>query len=75
MKKLSLVIAFLCITITSLTGCQPTVFGVPQSTWNTLTPQQKQQVIDGYNQRKAIKNAIDSAGTILTSPAVMRNQD
>lgn len=35
-----------------LTGCQPTVFGVPQDQWNQLTPQQKSQIIDAYNQRK-----------------------
>lgn len=44
-----------------LTGCntEPTVFGVPQSQWNTLTPSQKQQVIKGYNeqQRIAAENA------------------
>ena len=43
-----------------LAGCtiqppEPTVFGMPQSEWNQLTPKQKQSVIDGYNQRKQIE--------------------
>lgn len=50
MKKL-----LLCLPILFLTACEPTVFGIPQSTFNSLTPQQKQQVIDAYNQREQIK--------------------
>ncbi len=67
----------LFLMILMLTGCEPPeVFGVPQSTWNTLTPEQKQQVIQGYNQRKQIEtenaplqNAINTAGSILGNPA------
>lgn len=71
MKKL----LTLLILTSMLAACQPYVFGVPQSTWDTLTPAQRQQVIDGYNQRKAIQeqnapiqNAINTAGMILNNP-------
>jgi len=62
----------LCGLLVMLSGCEPTVFGVPQSQWNTLTPGQKNQVIAGYNQRKLIdaqnapiQNAIDTAGGLV----------
>jgi hypothetical protein len=47
----------LLITISGvlLTACEPTVFGVPQSEWNNLTPTQQTQVIQGYNERKQIE--------------------
>lgn len=65
-----------CLSLTLLlnacTPPEPTVFGVPQSQWNQLTPAQKQQVIDGYNQRQRIKeenaplqSAIDSASALV----------
>lgn len=45
-----------------LSGCESRVFGIPQSQWNTLTPAQKQQVIDGYNERRRI-DAINRPAT------------
>jgi len=78
MKKILLLLPLVLI----LAACEPTVFGVPQSTWNNLTPTQKQQVIDGYNQQQAIKqqnapiqNAIDTAGTILNNPMIMNKNN
>lgn len=57
-----------------LAGCEPTMFGMPQAQWNQLTPEQKSQVIQGYNQREQIKEqnaplyaAIDAANNVLTS--------
>lgn len=81
MKKFILAISSISL-ILLLAACQPpepTMFGVPVSTWNTLTPSQKQQVIDGYNERRLvqeqnapIENAINTAGTILNNPAIMK---
>lgn len=58
-----------------LIGCQPpepVVFGMPQSQWNTLTRDQQNQVIQGYNEQQRInaqnapiENAISAAQTIL----------
>ncbi len=69
MKKL-----LLLLPIVLLTACEPQTFGVPQSTWNTLSPEQKQQVIAGYNQRQQIdaenapiQNAINTAGLLINS--------
>ena len=66
--------AMMCLAI-GLTGCvaagpppEPTVFGVPQGQWNTLTHEQQNEVIRGYNQRQqqAEANAplIAAVGTI-----------
>lgn len=70
MKKLLLLIPLVLL----LAACEPNVFGVPQSTWNTLSPEQKQQVIAGYNQRQQtdaenapIQNAINTAGFVLNN--------
>ena len=76
----SLLLGF-CLIAMLLSSCsEPTVFGIPQSQWNNLSSPQKQQVIDGYNQRQAIKeqnapieSAIDAAGTILNNPAIMHS--
>jgi len=56
LTKILCVLSFLC----AVTGCtieppEQMVFGVPQSQWNQLTPEQKQSVIDGYNQRQRIQ--------------------
>jgi hypothetical protein len=49
----------LIVVVLILTGCtalfEPTVFNVPQSQWNQLTPEQKQEVIKGYNEREKIE--------------------
>lgn len=63
------------LAVTALmTGCEPTVFGVPQSQWNTLNDQQRTQVIQGYNQRQqqAVANepwleAIGAASSIFSN--------
>jgi hypothetical protein len=60
------------ITVSLLTGCQPTMFGVPQDQWNKLTPEQQSKVIDAYNERQQteaqnapLMAAIGAASTIL----------
>jgi len=41
--------------LATLTGCgEPMSFGMPTSQFNTLTPDQQNQVVDGYNQRQII---------------------
>jgi hypothetical protein len=55
-----------------LNGCEPTLFGVPQSQWNQLNSSEKSQIIQGYNQKQLIdaqnaplESAIDVAGNII----------
>ena len=52
-----------------LTGCGP--FGMSQDQWRALTPEQQNQVIQGYNERERINavnapivDAINAAATI-----------
>jgi hypothetical protein len=48
MKKLLLVISSFL-----LAACgPPLIFGIPQEQWDQLDQQQRQQVIEGYNQRQ-----------------------
>lgn len=50
-------LGLVCLTV-CLVGCvsgpppEPTVFDMPQSQWNTLTSEQQNEVIRGYNERK-----------------------
>ena len=40
-----------------LGGCtppEPTMFGIPQSQWNQLSPAEKREVIKGYNEQQKI---------------------
>lgn len=74
MKKIVALIGIL-ISVSTLVSCQtqePTVFGIPQSQFNQLTKAQQDQVIKGYNERKATEaanapliSAIDKAGEVL----------
>ena len=43
-----------------IAGCRNQVFGVDEKVWNTLSENEKRQVIDGYNKEKEEreKNAI-----------------
>lgn len=81
MKKTTLFIfSFsLILLLAACTPPEPTMFGVPASTWNTLTPKQKQEVIKGYNDRTLVQeenaplqNAISTAGTILNNNIINR---
>jgi hypothetical protein len=65
----------LLISVTEiLVGCtppEPTMFGVRQSQWQQLTPEQQTEVIKGYNERAQIDaqnapiiNAINAGSTV-----------
>lgn len=78
MKKLCFYIFYLLMGL--LTACEPMVFGIPQSQWNQLTLDQKNQVIAGYNERQAInaqnaplQNAINTAGSLIQANQLNQN--
>lgn len=50
MKKLTCSILFILPFL--LAACGPLVFGIPQEQWEQLNQQQRNQVIEDYNQRK-----------------------
>jgi len=55
MKKQILFLFAVMTVVTLVTGCipyEPRVFGISESRWNTLTHEQQQEVIRGYNERK-----------------------
>ena len=53
--KSLLILLSLLGSLVLLTACERSVFGMPESEFNQLNPQQKQQVIAGYNQREQIR--------------------
>jgi hypothetical protein len=70
--KTALLAGSLALVLAGCTPPEPTVFGIPQSQWNTLSPGEKQQVIKGYNQREKINaqnapinNAIGAASSLI----------
>ena len=79
MKKLTAIAStLLCGAV--LAACQPaepTVFGVRESVWKTLSPQEKKQVIKGYNETQKInaKNAPLESAIGATSAAVQNKQN
>jgi hypothetical protein len=54
---------------------EPTVFGVPEHVWTTLSPQERQQVINGYNTQQKI-NAQNAPveGVIGATAAAINNE-
>ena len=54
MKPILLLITLLG-SIVLLSACEQSLFGMPQSEFNQLNAQQKQQVITAYNQREQIR--------------------
>jgi hypothetical protein len=54
---------------------EPTVFGVPEHVWVTLSPQERQQVINGYNTQQKI-NAQNAPieGVISATAGAINNQ-
>lgn len=79
MKLIKPLLSILAISI-MLTACKPSppqIFGVNQNVWNSLTPDQKQQVIKGYNQRQKInaQNAPLESAIGATSAAVQNKQN
>ena len=70
----------LSVTLAGCTPPEPTVFGVPQSQWNMLSKSEKQQVIQGYNQRQKINaqnapvnNALSAASSIIQNNNYYKN--
>lgn len=59
-----------------LSGCfhyEPQVFGVPQSTWVTLSEQERLHVIDGYNRKKQIEEANRPAQAAISATQTLLN--
>lgn len=63
----------LIVTSCFLTACEPTMFGMPASQFQSLPPSQQQQVINGYNQRQLVQtenqpaeDLIGVAGTLVS---------
>ena len=65
MKKL-LLILMPCLVLVA--GCERTMFGVPESKFNALNPQQQQQVVRAYNRQKQ-NEAINMPTNTLTEVA------
>ena len=60
------------LTTLLLMGCEPMMFGMPESQFQSLTPAQQQKIIQGYNRQKEIEaqnaplNAlVDVAGSVV----------
>jgi hypothetical protein len=55
MKKHCLLLVIAALFLTAIMGCtfEPHVFGIPQSQWNELNPDQRQEVIRGYHRTKS----------------------
>lgn len=43
------------IVCTLLSSCQPGIFGVNEAVWNTLSTEEREKVIEGYNKRKEME--------------------
>jgi hypothetical protein len=57
-SKIALITGVTCTLSMGLISCgpppEPQVFGVPEHVWVTLTPAERQQVINGYNTQQKI---------------------
>jgi hypothetical protein len=77
-SKLILITTVTCTLSMGLISCgpppEPTVFGVPEHVWTTLSPQERQQVINGYNTQQKI-NAQNAPveGVIGATEAAINN--
>ena len=84
MKNVILLIG-MTLLLAMLSGCKPptpTIFGVSLETWQTLTPQERKEVIKGYNERERIQtqnapinNAIGAASAIEQQRQWQKNWD
>lgn len=54
--KLKILIPAIASTLI-LASCQQRMFGVDEATWTTLSEQEREKVIEGYNKRKEIELA------------------
>jgi hypothetical protein len=78
--RTSIAIAALTILVIGLNGCapkEPEVFGVPQSQWSQLTPEQQNAAIQGYNERKRIEKVNEplNAAIDVADTAIWRQQN
>ena len=70
MKKIILCFALL---LAACTAFEPKIFDVPQSQWVQMTPEQQQEVIRGYNERKKMEQANEMIqSTIKTAGEVIQ---
>ena len=80
-QKIVLFSVLACTLSMGLVSCGPppeaTVFGVPEHTWVTLTPQERQQIISGYNDQAKInaQNAPMEGVISATSRAIKNEQN
>jgi len=60
-KLLGLIVS--SVVLLNLTGCSDTIYGIPKSEWNTLTPREQQQLAAsqsvGHSQKPAILKIFD----------------
>lgn len=78
MKYLCLIgIIISAVFLSACTPPEPTIFGVKESVWKTLTPSERKQVIQGYNQTQKInaKNAPIESAIGAASNAVQAKQN
>lgn len=54
---------------TLLMACEPMMFGMPQSQYESLAPQQQQEVIRSYNKRQEIAERNRAVNTLAESLA------
>jgi len=45
----------IALSMIALAGCQQRMFGVDETTWSTLSEQEREKVIEGYNKRREIE--------------------
>ncbi|MBX9743926.1 MAG: hypothetical protein K2X08_01805 [Chlamydiales bacterium] len=46
---------YVFIVCALLSSCQPGIFGVDEVVWNTLSTEEREKVIEGYNKRKEME--------------------
>lgn len=46
---------WILVVLLVLTGCSSHIYGVPEETWQQLTPEQKTETIRGYNERQLLE--------------------
>jgi hypothetical protein len=72
--KYSFLILCSALCITTLSGCEAQMFGVPKSQFYSLNPAQQQQVIDAYNQRQMIKTQNEPLTNLIDVASQAVNQ-
>ena len=77
--KIALITAVSCTLSMGLISCgpppEPQVFGVPEHVWVTLTPQERQHVISGYNTQQKINAQNAPMENVISSTAGAINNE